>query len=58
MPIIPFKSILYKPSNIDWGVIKNASKTNSYIYKFATNQNNNIYREINQWKNMLTAEFI
>jgi hypothetical protein len=27
MPIVPFKGVFYKPSNIDGGVIKNASKT-------------------------------
>jgi hypothetical protein len=48
MPIIPFKGVFYKPSNIDGGAIKNASKTNSYMQKFASNQNSNIHREINQ----------
>jgi hypothetical protein len=33
MPIIPFKGVFYKPSNIDGDVIKNASKTNSYMQK-------------------------
>jgi hypothetical protein len=45
MPIILFKGVFYKPSNIDGGVIKNASKTNSYMHKFAGNayQNSTIH---------------